>query len=207
MFVVSVKAKKTWMAALGGLLLVLVAWFLVSSMKPELSGGIPGDTNSQRITFLLQYGWQVAEEPEEFEDITIPEEFGEVYTRYNQLQKEQNQMDLEPYAGKECRKWVYTVLNYPGEEHVQATLLVCEGQIIGGDISSAEIDGFQYGFPGAPGEESHLPEAGESSSAGAVSGESASSAGSAAPQTSEAAVESTASAEAPVVPEDAWPSD
>ena len=168
MFVISVKAKKKWLAILGCGILVLATVLLIRRMQPDLSGGIPGDTNSQRITFLTQYGWQVEEEPEEFEDITIPEEFGEVYARYNDLQKEQNQMDLEPYAGKECRKWVYTVLNYPEEGHVQATVLVHEGQIIGGDISSAELDGFQYGFAGPAGRTESGQNSGSESSASAA---------------------------------------
>ena len=54
-----------------------------------------------------------------------------------------------PYAGKTCRQWIYRVLNYPksGEE-VRAILLVYDGLVIGGDISSVKLNGFMTGFAG-----------------------------------------------------------
>ena len=73
------------------------------------------------------------------QEVILPEEFNDVYTNYNAVQKTQN-MDLEPFAGKTCKQWVYHVTNYPGEENVRATLLVYEGNIIGGDLSSAALD-------------------------------------------------------------------
>ena len=93
MFVLSIQAKKKWgivVVAAGVLLLALI---VIPKLQPDLSGGIPGETNSQRVTFLAQYGWEVEEEPVEIRDVTIPEEFDQVYQQYNEVQKSQG-MDL-----------------------------------------------------------------------------------------------------------------
>ena len=74
-----------------------------------------------------------------------------MYTRYNQLQQEQG-MDLLPYAGRTCKQWIYRVTNYPDPmEEVRAVLLVYEGQVVGGDISSTSLNGFMTGFDGSGG--------------------------------------------------------
>lgn len=104
------------------------------------------ETNEQRIAFLEYFGWEVASEPTEVAEMTIPETFDDVYQNYNALQKEQG-MDLEEYKGKTVQRYVYSVINYPdGQNNVYAHLLVCEQVIIGGDISSTELDGFMHGF-------------------------------------------------------------
>lgn len=131
-----------------------------------------GETADQRIAFLAQFGWEVEPEPLEIRDIVIPEVFDEVYTRYNEIQKEQG-MDLQPYAGKTCRQWIYRIINYPlsGEE-VRAVMLVYEGMVIGGDISSVELDGFMTGFAGETGEgEVFLENAQEAQDTAAAAGE------------------------------------
>ena len=90
-------------------------------------------------------------EPLEIREVEIPEEFDQVYTRYNQLQQEQG-MDLLPYAGQTCKQWIYRVTNYPDPmEEVRAVLLVYEGQVVGGDISSTSLNGFMTGFDGSGG--------------------------------------------------------
>ena len=150
MFVLSIQAKKKWgivVVAAGVLLLALI---VIPKLQPDLSGGIPGETNSQRVTFLAQYGWEVEEEPVEIRDVTIPEEFDQVYQQYNEVQKSQG-MDLTPYAGKTCRQWIYQVNNYPEEGTVRATILVYEGQIIGGDNTRTRRGGFLFGFSGPGG--------------------------------------------------------
>ena len=78
----------------------------------------------------------------------IPQQFNQVYERYNELQKTQG-MDLTKYAGKTVKKVVYQITNYQRQDTiVHATLLIYHDKVIGGDISSAELDGFMYGFMG-----------------------------------------------------------
>ena len=56
---------------------------------------------------------------------------------------------MSVYAGKRVKRWIYRVTNYPRYENadcIQATLLIYDGQVIGGDVCSTEIDGFMHGF-------------------------------------------------------------
>ena len=55
--------------------------------------------------------------------------------------------DLLPYAGEKCTQYRYRITNYPNtSDGVFATLLVFEGNIIGGDVASGAEDGFMHGF-------------------------------------------------------------
>ena len=78
--------------------------------------------------------------------VTIPKEFNEVYEKYNKLQKQQG-FDLEDYKGKIAEVYTYAVKNYGNKkQEVRANLIVCEGQLVGGDVCSAELDGFMQGL-------------------------------------------------------------
>ena len=102
--------------------------------------------NSDRITFLNAFGWEVAEDPVAIEEIVIPEEFNEIYEEYNKLQKSQN-LDLTKYQGKTVRRYTYEVLNYPKkDETVYANMLIYKNRVIGGDICSSQYKGFMHGF-------------------------------------------------------------
>ena len=59
MFVLSIQAKKKWGIAAVAAGVLLLALLVIPRLQPKLSGGIPGETNSQRVTFLAQYGWEV----------------------------------------------------------------------------------------------------------------------------------------------------
>ncbi len=102
--------------------------------------------NAGRIAFLGGFGWQVEEEPSEILEIVIPAEFDTVYEQYNQLQKQQG-YDLSRWRGKTARRYTYRILNYPNvTEDVFANLILCEGQIIAGDVSCVALNGFMHGF-------------------------------------------------------------
>ena len=78
--------------------------------------------------------------------VKIPKESGDVFERYNALQKSQG-YDLTPYAGKTVMRYVYRITNYPGAtEPVYATILVYQNQIIGGDITDTAAKGVIQGF-------------------------------------------------------------
>ena len=119
-------------------------WVMVAGAQYSIQAG----ENEQRIDFLKQFGWEVEQEPVSIEEIVIPQQFNQVYERYNELQKTQG-MDLTKYAGKTVKKVVYQITNYQRQDTiVHATLLIDHDKVIGGDISSAELDGFMYGFMG-----------------------------------------------------------
>ena len=103
-------------------------------------------TNEDRINFLSGFGWQVEAAPSEEKTVTIPSEFDEVYTGYNEIQKSQG-LDLGRYAKCEVTEYTYVVTNYPGWDGlVYAHLLVYRDTVIGGDVSSADVNGFSHGF-------------------------------------------------------------
>ena len=104
------------------------------------------NTNDGRVKFLTDFGWEVAASPVESGQVLIPESSGEVFDRYNALQKSQG-YDLSAFAGKTVMRYVYKVRNYPNAtDPVYATLLVYKGQVIGGDITDTSAKGVIHGF-------------------------------------------------------------
>ena len=99
-------------------------------------------TAEDRIAFLKQFGWTVEEKPIEEKEVTIPGEFDKVFTGYNDLQKQQG-LDLSKYKRKEVMRYTYKITNYEGYEGtVYANILIYRGKVIGGDICSADVNGF-----------------------------------------------------------------
>lgn len=105
-------------------------------------------TNGDRVAFLGAFGWEVGADPVAIEEVTIPEEFDDVYAQYNELQRAQG-MDLSRYGGCLARRFTYEVTNYPGiPENVVANLLIYKNRVIGADVCSTEYRGFMHGLEG-----------------------------------------------------------
>lgn len=103
-------------------------------------------TNEDRLEYLAGYGWQVNETPLATQELVIPGEFDESYTEYLTLQAEQG-FDLEKYTGKRVKRYTYEITNYPtGESGVQVNLLIHRNTVVGGEVLSAELDGFLHGL-------------------------------------------------------------
>ena len=79
--------------------------------------------------------------------VVIPQQFGDVYRNYNELQTAQG-FDLMRHRGKQVTRYTYAVLNYPGQaEYIRANLLVLDDEIIAGDICSVYAkNGFMHGL-------------------------------------------------------------
>lgn len=107
---------------------------------------LEGGSNDQRLAFLQSYGWEVDATPTETREVRIPQEFNDVFTRYNKLQQEQG-FDLSEFAGKTAKRYVYAIKNHPGggSDHY-ATVLVHKNKIIGGDVTSTGEGGSMHGF-------------------------------------------------------------
>ena len=91
-------------------------------------------------------GYTVTPEAVLVEQVTIPETFDSKYEQYNEMQKPAG-FDLSAHSGKTVDKYTFKVLNYEDvDEEVVANLLVLDGQVIGGDISSTTLGGFSHGF-------------------------------------------------------------
>ncbi len=96
--------------------------------------------------FLAQFGWIVDASPVEVTDVTMPSEFDKIFAAYNEIQKEQG-LNLLKYKRKKLTRYTFEVKNYEGYEgRVLANVLVYRGKVVGGDICSADVDGFVHGF-------------------------------------------------------------
>lgn len=155
MFVWSFRMSKRELIIIGiGIAAFVITAFLLlfpggsSSASALIDAGysLSADGADSRIEFLSQFGWQCDAEPAAVKEIIIPAKFSDVYAEYNELQKEQG-FDLQQYSGRRAKLWTYRVLNYPGGvSDVVANILIIDGTVIGGDISSTLLDGFTHGF-------------------------------------------------------------
>ena len=105
---------------------------------------IRGEDDAER--FLAQFGWIVDAAPLEVTEVTMPAEFDKIFAAYNEIQKEQG-LDLLKYKRKKLTRYTFEVKNYDGYDgKVLANLLVYRGKVVGGDICSADVEGFVHGF-------------------------------------------------------------
>lgn len=120
------------------LLMIGSTFHTAAPPKTYLGADNSAETVSERISFLRELGYNVIPTDEEEESIRIPMEFGDVYTSYNELQKESG-TDLRNYRGCECTRFTYTLQTENGEKRIN--LIVYRGRVIGGDISTAALNG------------------------------------------------------------------
>ena len=111
---------------------------------------ICGETLTDRAEYAKSLGYTVSRDSETVRNIVIPAVFSNVYENYNALQRECG-FDLSPYKGEAAMQYTYTVSNYTDDsgntlDDIIMDLIVCDGKIIGGDICSAELDGFMTGL-------------------------------------------------------------
>lgn len=133
-------------------LIAIVIIFLTqkNSDMVNYEGGsynVRAESVSEMTEFLKQFGWEVSSQPIDVSDIIIPSEFNDIYEQYNDIQKEQG-LDLSNYKGTKCKKYSFKILNYPDNDNVNATLIVLNEKVIGGDISETVMDGFMKSFIG-----------------------------------------------------------
>ena len=156
-----VNLKKILLALTAAAALLLALILLLGKNDTAQTAAPSLSANDGRVKFLTDFGWDVTTSPTESGRVRIPEESGEVFDRYNTLQKSQG-YDLSKYAGKTVMRYVYKINNYPGAtEPVYATLLVYKNQIIGGDVTNTAAKGHIRGFKmpetTAPSESTTLP--------------------------------------------------
>lgn len=159
MFVYTLKA--TTLKYIGVMTLCIAAIVITVALVPsnaatgngaeelQAVASVPDSKNvkkrSDRIEFLKGCGIEVDADSESVKSVTIPEEFDEVYSEYNDLQLSQG-FNLEKYKGKEIECYTYDVINFDGGTPAVANLMIYKNRVIGGDLSSAEMNGFQQGF-------------------------------------------------------------
>ena len=154
MFIVTAKIPRRKLAvsvAAAALLCCCAVAFTLGPPAVQTAGSSPPSpkgirSNSDRVEYLREYGWEVAEEPLATQELLIPEEMDESYDEYLALQTAQG-FDLEKYAGKRVKRYTYEVLNHPtGETGVQANLLLYRNNVVGGEVLSPQPDGFLHGL-------------------------------------------------------------
>lgn len=147
MFIKAIKIKKSsFMVLVAAVVIIIVA--VVMAVVAGAQEGVTYQlkTEKQRQKFLADMGWEVSEEYLECKVVIIPEKFNDVYEKYNKLQKKQG-FDLEKFKGKTVEIYTYEVKNYPDhEKNIIASLMVYEGELIGGDVSCIELNGFMQGL-------------------------------------------------------------
>ncbi len=103
-------------------------------------------TEEDRIEFLKQFGWEVKPTAVEQKDVKVPKEFDSIFNTYNEMQKRQG-LDLSKYKGKNVTRYTYEVTNFDDYDGtVYANIIVYKNRVIGGDICTADVNGFIQGF-------------------------------------------------------------
>ena len=131
---------------------IAVATVLVTILMAVTGGSksLKLESEKERRSYISTLGITVSEEPPVIRNIVIPTEFSAVYKKYNELQK-QSGFDLWDYRGEFAVQYTYMVTNYKNdkgeiEQDVRINLILYEGKLIGGDISSTRLDGFMKGL-------------------------------------------------------------
>lgn len=140
------KLTKQRIAAIA--LIIAIPLLFMASVTAVKSNAVTysdGSTKDLRKQFLSSFGWKGDFENETSKTTTIPSEFNDVYTSYNEIQKICG-YDLEQYKGKSVTLYSIPITNYDSNDDVFASILVYENKIIGGDIHSTALDGFMHSF-------------------------------------------------------------
>ena len=117
-------------------LMIGSTFYIAKPNDSYLSISSEAQTTAQRLDFLRALGYSPDPDSEESEQVKIPLVFGDVYTRYNELQK-QSGGDLSLYKGAECTRYTYADVS----ANTRLNLLVLDGHIIGGDECTLSLDG------------------------------------------------------------------
>ncbi len=126
----TVKLKKAWLFTLIGVIILLAVTFSPKAEEAEIGADI-----------LRSLGYEVTTPPAESLSVTLPAQDDPVFSEYNILQKEGG-FDLTPYAGKKVRRVTFFILREG--EPFRANLLFWEDTLIGGDISTVNLNGEMY---------------------------------------------------------------
>ncbi len=158
MFVYSMRGSTLKFFGVTSLALVALVTLLVfiPTAEPAISDGVIDAVENvrfdkiksadDRIEFLRQFGWEVDAVPVEEVEVTIPAEFDKVYQSYNELQKKQG-FDLTKYLKKDVMRYTYRITNYPDYDgEVYVNFLIHKNKVIGGDVCSADANGFIHGL-------------------------------------------------------------
>ncbi|MDD6024075.1 MAG: DUF4830 domain-containing protein [Oscillospiraceae bacterium] len=130
-------------AAAAAVLLLIIFLANRGSSGAEATGAVKLSTPESRVEYLNSCGYQVSETPIRTQEVLIPEEWNEVYTKYGAMQEAQG-LPLKKYKGKRAMQYVYQVENWPEEnsDPVYASILICKNKLIAAELTRAGTDSF-----------------------------------------------------------------
>lgn len=124
-----------------GLCMILAVALVFLSMAPPAMPASAVPEAELCNQYLISLGYATDGLLESSESV-IPAVPDKSYENYQKLQKQAG-WDLSSYRGRKVMRYSYSLSNFPGEaEGVRANILVCDGEIIGGDICTVALDGF-----------------------------------------------------------------
>ncbi len=140
------KKGRSGACMMAGMALLVAAGIWGVTRLSDGKNTIAGSSNTERIAFINECGWQTEMTHCELTEVRIPVNFDEVYEEYNEIQLMQG-FDLRPYRAHSVKKYTYYITNYRDRDRsvgadIFANLLVEDGEIIGADISSNEAGSF-----------------------------------------------------------------
>ena len=122
------------------LALVLLRWYGSGGKTYDMS------TLEGREAFLLELGWEIDADTEEFRTVVVPEKLEGIMNQYNRMQQAQG-YDLNEHLGESCQQYSYQLLNYPDSDSpVFVTLYIQGSELIAGDIHTNALNGFMHGL-------------------------------------------------------------
>ncbi len=120
------------------LLAAVIALLVITGQLFTLrSHEIDGSTHAIRKAYLEGLGIEIEESGISSKNIIIPTDFGDVYGKYNRIQKQAG-FDLENYKGRDATVYTYIL---SGDDDKQVHLIVADGLVIGGDVASVKLNG------------------------------------------------------------------
>lgn len=118
------------------LAIIIIVFLIFSQIASAKTNSIDGSTNAKRTEYIKCLGIEPDDSNVSSKEITIPQDFNEVYKEYNRLQKKAG-FDLSRYKGEAATVYNYNICGSDRELH----LIVCKNKIIGGDIADISFNG------------------------------------------------------------------
>lgn len=123
---------------------VLIGLVMAAGAEPAPFGGSKVNSPQELSEFLQSLGWECDLSQLTEQNAVLPEQFDDTFIAYNAIQLEQG-CDLSKFAGKAVVVYTVPLTNYTrSTDTVLATVIVYKGNVIGGDIHAAAMDGFMH---------------------------------------------------------------
>lgn len=149
MFVVAMKTTRTRLAALGAVLLALMAVTLAAARSQPAAVATAAGGESGRVALLQELGYTVSGSWTAVQEVAIPTQWDEAWKTYNEMQQACG-YDLTPYQGQRVKSYTYDLVSPAAGSAVQAHLYEYRGEVIAGDVTGTGEHAFFQGLAPYP---------------------------------------------------------